>query len=712
MLACGPMNEGVAPAAASTASPPSPVRLANLNTFNPKTSLHFADTYVFRGTSPQQRPFGELFVVLQIDHGTRTSAQVADAIATILQHEYYRGNPNESAKNFEDALHKTNEILSDLAARGEIHWIGKMHGVIAVIQRDSIHVSATGRGKAYLVRGSEIADIAEGLYDASRPASPMKSFEHLASGELSDGDIVLLSTPGISELINPQQLRQLLRGNAPSEAAAEIQSRVGHDPAAANSGIVIRYDRRSAPAVQQAPVRPAAKTRTAPRPPTPTVVTPPPTKVAATPTPVVASAPRKPSLLDKTRASIKTFQERRAARKRAPSDEPATTSAAPNTSPGQNKLWQAVRTVWGKFPRRGRFFALLAVVLVFVFVVSLFVFNNTRKSSVSREVVTAKLNQAKDLEQQVGAAIIFKDFTQAQTLLQQAVALLGQVPSDASTKDQIATLTAAIASDHQKLSGDTKVEPKVLASLEGKGDLAGLSLVNGKLIVWTSAGNVEIVPTSGGQPATAESIKGSLGTPGVGTADENRAVVLTSKGALVALDNGKTDPLDVSGTFTPGAGASLTTYGSRLYVLDPNANKITRHSRTVAGYSGSSSWIGDNTSVRDAVDLTVDGDLWILRKDGTVTKMTQGLHQDFTLGKPQDPLTSPTRIVTAEGDTFLYVLDPAKHRLLQFEKKTGDFVKQYTADSFGTLTDVVVNEKGHTAFLLSGSQVVKIDLQS
>src|SRR3990167_10570059 len=158
------MNEGQASAVAS------PIRLANLNTFNPKTSLHFADTYVFRGSSPVQRPFGELFVVVQIDHATRTSPQVTDAIATIVQHEYYRGNPSESAKNFEDALHKTNEILSDLAARGEIHWIGKLHGVVGVFQKDSIHVSATGRAKAFLVRDGEIAEITHGLFDASKAA--------------------------------------------------------------------------------------------------------------------------------------------------------------------------------------------------------------------------------------------------------------------------------------------------------------------------------------------------------------------------------------------------------------------------------------------------------------------------------------------------------------------------------------------------------------
>lgn len=723
------MNEGKAPAAATPAAPASPIRLANLNTFNPKTSLHFADTYVFRGTSPKQQPFGELFVVVQVDHATPTSPQVADAIATILQHEYYRGNPNESAKNFEDALHKTNEILSDLAARGEIHWIGKLHGIVAVVQRDTIHVSATGRGKAFLVRGNDIADIAEGLYDAGRPASPMKTYEHLASGELKDGDVVLLATPGISETITPQHLRQLLRGNTPEDAASEIQARVGRNPAAANSGVVVRYDRRQAPAVQQAPVR-AAKPKPSPITPAtplaPAMPTPseePDLAPVIVPTSVPATVPagRKAfsTFAGKVRGSIANLQARRAAKAKSaqPVESTATgaepTAQASTTEKAPNKFATAVRTAWGRLPRRARRLTIGAVALVFVFVVSLVAFSNARQGAASREEVAAKLSQAKDLEQQVAAAIIFKDFGQAQTLLTQAEALISEVPEDGATKTELDLLRAAIAADKEKLTGNVKVgQPTVLASLAGRGEPRGIALLGSTLVVWTATGDVVTVPVAGGEPGASEEVESSLGQPLSGAVDEDRVVVLTDEGELVALEDAKVDGLDVSGTFAPAKDAALATYGNRLYVLDAGENQITRHSRTVAGYGQGDEWILDETSVEDGVDLAVDGDLWVLTSAGKVVKFRSGNHADFTLGQASDPLTSPTRIVTAENDAFLYILEPAKKRLLQYEKESGDFVKQYTSDAFGTLADVVVNEKGHAAYVLSGDQVLKVELQS
>jgi len=719
------MNEGKAPATAAPVAPASPLRLANLNTFNPKTSLHFADTYVFRGTSTKQQPFGELFVVVQIDHATPTSPQVADAIATILQHEYYRGNPSESAKNFEDSLHKTNEILSDLAARGEIHWIGKLHGVVAVVQRDTIHVSATGRGKAFLVRGNDIADIAEGLYDAGRPASPMKTYEHLASGELRDGDVVLLATPGISETITPQHLRQLLRGNTPEDAAAEIQSRVGRNPAAANSGVVVRYDRRQAPAVQQAPVRAASKPT--PVPSTPTAPAEPLAPVPVAPTGAPAEAPAAAPagrnafgvFAGKVRGSLANLRARRAAKATsAQPEEPASsrTTDAPVATAAtsrRSKFVAAVRTAWGRLPKRARRLTVGAVAVVVIFAISLVAFSSMRQGAADRAAVAAKLSQAKDLEQQVAAAIIFKDFGQAQTLLAQVETLISEVPEDSSNRAELDALRAAVATDREKVTGDVKVgQPTVLASLAGRGEPRGLALLGSTLVVWTATGDVVTVPVAGGEPGASEEVAGSLGQPLSGAVDESRVVVLTDEGVLVALDDGKVDELDVSGTFAPAESAALATYGNRLYVLDASENQITRHSRTVAGYSQGEEWILDETSVRDGIDLAIDGDLWVLTSTGKVDKFRSGSHVDFTLGQATDPLSSPTRIVTNEGDQYLYVLEPAKSRIVQFEKESGDFVKQYTSDAFGTLADVVVNEKGNTAFVLSGDQVLKVDLQS
>jgi hypothetical protein len=713
----------------------SPIRLANFNTFNPKTSLHFADTYVFRGTAPAQQAYGELYVIVQIDHATRTSPQVGDAIATILQYEYYRGNPSDAGKNLEDALHKTNEILSDLAARGEIHWIGKLHGVIAVFQKDAIHVSASGRGKAYLVRDNDIAEISAGLYDATKAASPMKSFEHLASGELKEGDTVLLTTPGITDYMTPEHLRNILQRHTPQQAVTEIQQRVGHDPATAHSAIVLRYTSEQ---VKSAVARPVAAK--------PAGID---TATKRTERGRLTANPYKPSVQPKKSDAISAQEEMsRAATGRLTA--PAASMSQPKKSPfafmsglttklkntfkkkksveatpsplsmdapaaqprsgRRGKIWPALKTAFSRIPMKVKLFGGLAILLVVVFVISLFIFTGTQQSQAEREATLGKLSQAKQLEEQAAAAIIFKDFTQAQNLLKQAETMLAEIPVDETLAADIDSLKGKIAEDFDKLSGSVKInQPSVLATLSDQP--VGLALVDGQLVAWLANGDVNAVAVDTGEVATGDTVERDLGEPVFGTVDEKRVVLVTDENAMVGFDDNKVDELEVS-NFKPKGLVAIEAYGSRLYALDAAANKLLRHQRTISGYGQGESWVLDETPLGDTIDLAIDGNVWLLNKAGTLVKMLQGTKEDFTLGPVVDPLVSPTRIVTGEEMAFLYILEPTKKRMLQFEKETGTFVKQYTSDSFDALRDMVVIEKGAKAYLLNGTSVFQIDLQS
>jgi hypothetical protein len=718
----------------------SPIRLANFNTFNPKTSLHFADTYVFRGTAPAQQAYGELYVIVQIDHATRTSPQVGDAIATILQYEYYRGNPSDAGKNLEDALHKTNEILSDLAARGEIHWIGKLHGVIAVFQKDAIHVSASGRGKAYLVRDNDIAEISAGLYDATKAASPMKSFEHLASGELKEGDSILLATPGITDYMTPEHLRNILQRHTPQQAVAEIQQRVGHDPATAHSAIVLRY---SSEQVKSSVARPAVTKAAAVAPasnstfgkradqrglatnPYKTNIQPKKTSTLTDQEEMSRAATGRlaapaASMLNAKKSAfafmkgLTTKLKNTIKKKKVVAATPAPLSmdapAAQPQSGRRGKIWPALKTAFSRIPMKVKLFGGLAILLVVVFVISLFIFTGTQQSQAEREAILGKLSQAKQLEEQAAAAIIFKDFTQAQNLLKQAETMLAEIPVDETLAADIDSLKGKIAEDFDKLSGSVKInQPSVLATLSDQP--VGLALVDGQLVAWLANGDVNAVAVDSGEVATGDTIERDLGEPVFGTVDEKRVVLVTDENAMISFDENKVSELEVS-NFKPKGIVAIEAYGSRLYALDAAANKLLRHQRTISGYGQGESWVLDETPLSETVDLAIDGNVWLLNKTGTLIKMLQGTQEDFTLGPVVDPLVSPTRIVTGEDMAFLYILEPAKKRMLQFEKETGTFVKQYTSDSFDSLRDMVVIEKGAKAYLLNGTSVFQIDLQS
>ena len=87
----------------------------------------------------------------------------------------------------------------------------------------------------------------------------------------------------------------------------------------------------------------------------------------------------------------------------------------------------------------------------------------------------------------------------------------------------------------------------------------------------------------------------------------------------------------------------------------------------------------------------------------------------FLLGRKLDNdlvIEKPTKIFTTEGDNFIYILEPTKNRLLQFDKESGDFVKQYKSKKFDDLTDLAIIEDGQAAYLLNDNVVYQIELQS
>jgi|GEM_PF-4750351 len=707
------MTEGTAPAATSA------LRLANFNTFNPKTSLHFAETYVFRPT--QLARFGELFVVLQIDHATKTSPQVGDAIATILNHEYFRGNPSNVVQNLEDALHKTNEILSDLAARGEIHWIGKLHGVIGVFQKDAIHLSASGRGKAFLVRDGEIAEVTAGLYDGSRAASPMKTFENLASGELREGDTIIMTTPGVTDYLTPDSLRNLLESNEPAEAVKAIQSRVGHDASSANASVVFTYSHHhsQAPAtasVSTMPIPSSSPTKSA------TAAVLPTSAPSASPLAPVEpkDSPAASKASARSRAAgmfagafgkVKNILPKRGAKKPTEAVHPASqTPAAAEKTKSKGSFGPRLKKAIIRMPAKVKVFGGLALVLVVVFVVSLVVFSGVRGARADRAEITAKFDQAKKLEEDAAAAIIFQDKTQAQELLKQSEALLAELPqSDAVPAGELDTLKNNIAADYEKISGSTRIQdPNKLASLSG--NPIGLVLLDGQLVSWSTSGKLEVVSLKDGDTATGATIESDLGEPILGAVDETQLVLVTDEDNVIGFEDGQLDELTTGTEINAKNLVATETYGNRLYVLDPKANEIMRYQRTIAGYGQGSSWVLDGTSVENGVDIAIDGNVWLLQKDGTVVKFLQGSKEEFTLGPVVDPLESPTRLVTSEDSNYLFVLEPKKHRLLQFDKEKGDFVKQFVSDAFTDLRDMVIIDKGAKAYVLNGDSIFQIEL--
>jgi hypothetical protein len=199
-------------------------KTAELLSYTPHISTTFADTYIFE-PSESEEDRGKLYIVIEIEHKGKTAKEIADAIATIMQNEYYGEETTIDSidEHFEQAINKTNEILGDLAQQGETSWVGKIHAIIAVLHDQTLYLTKTGNAKALLLRNTQAIDVSENLNEQQDDAS-FRTFTNVASGGVELGDKIIFATPALFQHIPFEQLYKSIQQYSPSNATTRLQA--------------------------------------------------------------------------------------------------------------------------------------------------------------------------------------------------------------------------------------------------------------------------------------------------------------------------------------------------------------------------------------------------------------------------------------------------------------------------------------------------------
>jgi hypothetical protein len=162
-------------------------------------------------------------------------------------------------------------------------------------------------------------------------------------------------------------------------------------------------------------------------------------------------------------------------------------------------------------------------------------------------------------------------------------------------------------------------------------------------------------------------------------------------------------------------------YFGNLYLLDPLQSRILKYVPTDNSYITSpSDYLNPQVAVdlTGAVDMAIDGNIYVLFADGKVAKFYQGDAQPFSLAGLPTPMRNPTTIFVSgprqpDGAGSVYITDTGNERILQFDKN-GNFVRQLRAKDgepqMSNLRGVFVDEQRQRMFLLSGKTLWLCDL--
>jgi len=206
------------------------------------------------------------------------------------------------------------------------------------------------------------------------------------------------------------------------------------------------------------------------------------------------------------------------------------------------------------------------------------------------------------------------------------------------------------------------------------------------------------------------------------------------RGSLLILDgNGRLleyDPIFGTVVARPLGGLDLwrspqavSTYfdqtKTNFYILDTGLNQILKYVPTDELYNEAP--IGyvtaDDVDLGGAVDMAINGYVYVLYGDGRVQKLYLGQPEAFALSGLADPLSNPSAIFTAnhsDSVKYLYVADAGNRRILRLNKD-GSFVRQFRAaddQAFAQIRGVFVDEAASQPklFVVSENRLYAFDI--
>ncbi len=163
---------------------------------------HFIKIFRHEGDNVASSTLGTLLGVFEIDDVSEDSKYIVNFLFSVAKNEYFCNPKRGAAESFEAALHKINVALAEIVKHGNVRWLGKFHGTIAILEKNSVHLSASGDGRIYLCRGGSLSHISEGLASPEAMERPIKTFIEISSGQLIPGDRILFLLPEAVEIIS------------------------------------------------------------------------------------------------------------------------------------------------------------------------------------------------------------------------------------------------------------------------------------------------------------------------------------------------------------------------------------------------------------------------------------------------------------------------------------------------------------------------------
>jgi outer membrane biosynthesis protein TonB len=652
---------------------------------------------------PRQRPDedeDELYVLVEpATPGSRQyCGQLVDAVGRMYQ---------------QDTLSITGAALRALrAAHRQLYdWnqrtLREQHvgaGLSSLAVRDrTAYLSLAGPSLAYHVGDGRFRRIApEG--PAAEPLGVTEWAEPTFDRyQLSPGDLLLIASPRIDELISQDDLRAiLLKGG--DEALVELFRAVRDQQefALVLLACVVEPEGEALPA----PAVPAPQAQ----PPQVVEGTPPTEEPVAAPVPIDAIGPP-PSLEEDIQR------------------EQLLPEPVPSYSPPKVRLkgdeagvtYRHPTGLGAALPRIPPLAIVAAIIIVIIGLVAWYIVPQALQQSKDDKFNSAVSTARKDLAN----ALATQDVAQQRTLLQAAKNALDDAELARPNQVQVADLRSQIDTQLNKLSASL-----LLPDLEQVTDLSGrlpgpisprdLAIGGGgAYFLDRQGGRVIAISLLGANPDPVPLFQAGdlIGDQIVGRPEQiawaeglQSLLVLDDANRLIAVAAGAPSRLlPVRDADTWGSADGIAYVGSDLYVMDRKGNQVWRYPPSENGFDSEREGVLSGFDLGQAVEMAAADGLYFLTTDNNVVHAGPAGTQPFSQAGIDVPLSSPGSVLPLPDLGLVLVADRGNSRIVEYGKD-GSFKQQLVSPKFTDLRSIAVDEPNRLLYILVGGTLYRTPL--
>lgn len=631
---------------------------------------------------------GKIFITIEVQNNPVDAEAIGETVFDTVRRNFFADLEKEPYIRFEDAVRAANKALVKMREEKKSGYLGNLHVMIAAIVDNTLYLTQTGEAEAYLVRRRLCSTITDGLAeDASSDY-----FANIASGTLEPGDFMLLCSTRLLRYIAKTDLAKIVSsrnlisslGELKDYLSTEVLGRVGlvgigvqETAPSLNDGergkVTEHLQKEEMHAASSATRRSADRGVSAMR------------DALSGLTKVVADLKDRVSAMGSR--SVREARQVRA---------------------------EGVKGA-GSFLRRLNRDQLLGLIIVVILFLTVGIWWMHSAATEQKQIneLNAKLE---DVREEISSAETTGQYNkdQAGEMLAHAEQQAIEVLNSGFHRAKANELLELIYDARDALDGVLRPEPRVVVDLALKREnVSALGLLSQNDVLYAFEYNA-LYPILLDQVQDPLTIDNNETVVAATVYDDDESLLFfTKSGKVIEFKDNRMSFLDTDeGQFKRGV--DVEAYSNKFYVLSPEDNQIWRYTRFRDSFDNPEAY-NVNADVKDAVSMAIDGNIYVLNKDGFITKLFRGSKEDFPIKKqPIGTIENPTKIYTELDMSQIFVLDPAERRVLVYVKdaRTGgaSYSNQMVFDDLPDLRDLYFDKDTSKLYLLDQSRVYEVTL--